>query len=472
MKKSIGEERIEVLDSLKVTNPYSGDIVGEVPCANLTSVRQAIISAQKGAQLSKGLTAFKRSAILEDVVKLLEERKEEFAQLIISEGIKTIREARKEVDRCMSTLKLSAEESSRINGETLSFDSVEGSESKHGYFVKEPLGIITAITPFNDPLNLVAHKLGPAIASGNAVLLKPSDYTPLTAIKLVELFYEAGLPTDIINIITGPIENFGDLLVTDPSVAMVSFTGGLAAAEAISKVAGLKKMSMELGGNAPVIIMDDIDDIDSVAQNCLEGVIWAAGQNCVGVKRIYVQETIFSAFKDKLTTLFSKVKLGPQEDIESDLGPIISENALTKIQSQINELIESGGALIIGGIRIGNCLSPTIIHTPISNELHRQMEIFGPVVIISSFIHLDQAIEAANDSPFGLHAGIFTNSLSTAHKAAKCLQFGGVLVNNSSDFRLDMMPFGGVRSSGIGREGVKYTIEEMTTEKVICFSEK
>ena len=471
LKMLIGEKWVETEEKFPIQNAYSGRTTHYGSCASKKHVEEALTSAEKGKEISKNLSPYVRSQVLTKVVSLLSKRKEEFAKTIVSEGVKTINESRKEVDRCINTLTLCAEEAKRNNGETVPFNAFEGSGNRTGYYVNSPVGIVTAITPFNDPLNLVAHKLGPAVAAGNAIILKPSDFTPISAIKLGELFLEVGLPFHVLNIVTGPLSNFGNTLVTDTRVNMVSFTGGTKSGEGITKVVGIKKVAMELGSSSPVIVMNDID-VDEVAANCLGAITWAAGQNCVGVKRMYIHEDIYDAFKGKLIECAKKVKIGNPEDETTDIGPIISNHAIEEIETSIEELKTSGYTILHGGNRINNVYEPTILEGDFNNPLNGKKEIFGPVATISKISNLEEGIEACNDSLYGLHAGIFTNNVNTAFKATKQIECGGVMVNDTSDYRIDMMPFGGVKQSGIGREGVASAIKEMTTTKVVCFNLK
>ena len=469
MKMLIGENWVESSTKLPVLNPYSGKEMYSVSCADADHVQGALKSAELGKEISRSLSPYNRSEIITRVVSFLKERKEEFTQTIINEGVKTKIEASKEVDRCINTLTLCSEEAKRVTGETIPFGGFTGGVSKTGYYMFDPIGIITAITPFNDPLNLVAHKLGPAIASGNAVILKPSDFTPVSAIKLGELFLEAGLPHHILNIITGPVSNFGNTLITDSRVNMISFTGGTKTGESIIKAAGIKKIAMELGSSSPVIVMDDVD-IENVAENCVRGMTWVAGQNCVGVKRMYVHDTIYDAFKEKVVALSKSIQLGDPNDINTDMGPIITQEAINVIEHSISDLENSGYEVLCGGNRVGNAFEATIIEGKYDHPLNGKQEIFGPVATISRISSLKEGITASNDSPYGLHAGIFTNSIESAFKAVNQLECGGVMVNDSSDYRIDMMPFGGIKQSGIGREGVKSAIREMSTTKIVCFN--
>jgi glyceraldehyde-3-phosphate dehydrogenase (NADP+) len=393
------------------------------------------------------------------------------SNLIATEGIKTIVQARKEVTRALNTMQLSAEEAGRIIGATIPFNAVPGSEDRTGYETKVSIGIVVAITPFNDPLNLVCHKLGPAIAAGNPVILKPSDYTPLVAIKFGKILFEAGLPKEMLSIITGSPEMFGDSLISDDRIRLISFTGGVEAAKIIQRKAGLKKIVMELGSNSPVIVLSDADLEDAV-QSCVSGAFFTSGQNCVGVKRIFVEETAYDSFINNFSQLTATLKIGSPLSEDIDIGPIISRESIHQIDKFIAESIAHGAKLISGGKTIGNCYTPTILEADCNNDIANCKEVFGPVVTISKVKNLEEAIACCNKSPFGLHTAIFTNDINNAHKAINELECAGVMINDSTDYRIDAMPFGGVKSSGIGREGVKSAIEAMTETKVVCFKLK
>ena len=313
-----------------ITNPYDGRIVDTVPRGNSADVKEAISIAEKGYETNRNLPTHKRISILKKTAELMQERFDELAVTIASEGSKTITEARKEVGRAINTITISAEEARRLNGETIPFDSAEGSENRVGYYYRFPIGIIGAITPFNDPLNLVAHKLGPAIAGGNAVVLKPATVTPLSALKLAECMLDAGLPGEILSVVTGYGSEIGDAIVTDDRIRMISFTGGVEAGEEIAKKAGLKKIGMELGSNSPVIVLDD-SDLDKAVESCVSGAFWAAGQNCIGVQRIYIQKGIYEKFKANFVEKTKQYKVGPQLDEDTNMGPMITESEAIRV---------------------------------------------------------------------------------------------------------------------------------------------
>ncbi|MDH5468374.1 MAG: aldehyde dehydrogenase family protein, partial [Candidatus Aminicenantes bacterium] len=364
---------------------------------------------------------------------------------------------------------ISAEEARRVVGETIPFDSRQGSENRVGYYYRFPIGIVVAITPFNDPLNLVAHKVGPAVAGGNSVVLKPATVTPLSALKLGEALIEAGLPWKILNIVTGRASKIGDALVTDPRARMISFTGGTEAGLDITKKAGLKKIGMELGSNSPVIVMDDAD-LPQAVELSVSGAFWAVGQNCIGVQRIYIHQAVYDEFEKMFVERTKKMKVGFQLDEDTDMGPMITEEEAARVENWVKEAVESGGVLLTGGKRKGTLFEPTVFKDmPDSAKLNCE-EVFGPVVNLYKVSSLDEALELANSVKYGLHGAIFTRSLEHAFKAIRELDVGGVMVNDSTDYRIDMMPFGGVKWSGLGREGIKFALLEMTEPKLVCFN--
>jgi len=458
----------ERFDTQLVFNPYDGSVVGSVRINSACEIGELVARARRGAALSRSLPRHLRSSILESAAQIVAARSDAFAKTIVREAGKTIRQARKEVSRCVNTLKLSAEEAKRNAGEIVPFDAYVGSGQRQGWFTREPLGIIAAITPYNDPLNLVAHKLGPAIAGGNAVLLKPSELTPLSATGLVEALLEAGLPEEIITMATGDVD-LGRALVSARDVRMVSFTGGFAAGEAITRSAGLKKMAMELGGNAPVIVMADCD-FDRTVESCVSGAFWAAGQNCIGTQRILVQSGIYERFRNAFVAATRHLKAGDPSCEETDVGPMISRQVAERTEAAVNDAVAAGATLLCGNRREGSLYHPTVLEgMPLTCPLWRE-EIFAPVVILAPFETLDQAIDMANDPDYSLHAGIFTNNLSSALDAAGRIDAGGVMINDSSDYRFDAMPFGGFKYGSMGREGVRFAFEDMTQPKVVCIN--
>lgn len=465
----IGERWVDKREKIVVRNPYNDEPVDTVPRGTKEDMKKAVDCAVEGFKIGKNIHVHERIAILMRTAEIIQDKKDEFSRMIATEGSKTIREARKEVDRAVNTITISAEEARRVIGETLPFDSVPGSENRVGYYYRFPVGVIGAITPFNDPLNLVAHKLGPAIAGGNAVVLKPSTVTPLSALKFGEVFLEAGLPRKVLNIVTGHGKDVGVALVSDHRVRMISFTGGVKAGLNIVQSAGLKKIGMKLGSNSPCIVMDDAD-IDKAVKLCVSGAFSAAGQNCIGVQRILIHDNVYDDFTSKFISSVGKLRVGCQLDEESDMGPMISEKEAIRVENWVDEAVSKGAQLLIGGKRQKSICFPTVLADIPRGVNVDCEEVFGPVACLYRFGSLDEAIEKANGVRFGLHAGIFTQNIENAFKAIKELDVGGVMVNDSSDYRVDLMPFGGVKYSGLGREGVKYSLMEMTEPKVVCFN--
>lgn len=459
---------IDKEDVIEVLNPQDHSLISTVPSASTEDILHAIEEAKVGAKIAAALPVHERMSILNKAAAYIEANHKEYAVTIALEGSKTIREAKAEVKRCIQTLKISAEETRRIHGETIPFDQAEGSEDRVGYYYRFPIGIVAAITPFNDPLNLVAHKVGPAIASGNAIIVKPATVTPLSALMLAEAFEHAGLPPKVLSVITGKGSVIGDLLVTHPAIRMVSFTGGLETGEDIAKKAGLKKISMELGSNSPVIVLNDAD-IDAAVKSTVSGAFYAAGQNCLGVQRIYIQEEVYETFSSRFVDHVSQYKVGDKMMTTTDMGPMITETEAMRVESWVDEAIAMGAKRLAGGNREGAFYPPTVLTDVSPDCTIAKQEIFGPVVLLDPIADLESGIEKANDVNYGLQAGIFTSNLHHAFEAIGKMDVGGIMINDSSDYRIDGMPFGGVKGSGIGREGVKFTIQEMTEPKVVSF---
>jgi len=464
----IAGEWVSRTKTIKVFDPQDNRLIATVPAANEDDVLHTIEEAKNGAKIASDMSTHERITILNRAADWIYEHKEKFATTIACEGSKTIKEARKEVLRCIETLRISAEEARRINGETILFDQMPGSEDRMGYYYRFPVGIIVAITPFNDPLNLVAHKVGPAIAAGNAIIVKPAPATPLSALLLAEAFENAGLPPKVLSVITGYPSDMGESLITHPAIRMISFTGGLSTGQAIMQKAGMKKFSMELGSNSPVIVLEDAN-LEEAVESTVSGAFWAAGQNCLGVQRVYVQEGIYQDFVGRFLTRTLKYRVGNKFLEDTDMGPMISEKEAKRVESWVNEAVESGAKLLCGGKRKGSFYYPTVLENVSADCKLATEEVFGPVVSLYSVPDLDTAIFKSNNVGFGLQAGIFTQNLDYALGAVRKLEVGGVIVNDSSDYRIDAMPFGGVKGSGIGREGIKFALQEMTEPKVVCF---
>jgi len=469
MQMLLNGQWVERRQVIEVCDPQDGSLVDTVPLASRDDMRAAIAAAEEGFLRAREMPTHERMRVLNDAAATIEDEHEAFARTIAREGIKTIREARKEVTRCIETLRVSAEEARRLSGETVPFDQMPGSENRVGYFRREPIGIIGAITPFNDPLNLVAHKVGPALAGGNAIIVKPDSKTPLSALKLGRAIHDAGLPPGVLQVITGQGSEVGDTLVVDPRIRMLSFTGGLDTGLKIMSKVGLKKVGMELGSNSPVIVMSDADLQHAVEAN-VSGAFWAAGQNCLHVQRLLVHDAVYDDFCEGFVSKTEGYRVGDKLDEGSDMGPLIDEQAALRVEALVQQALEDGATLLTGGERWGTFYAPTVLaglpeHTPLAQE-----EVYGPVTILYRFQKLDEAIERANDVEYGLQAAVFTNDLNTAFHVADRLHCGGVMVNDSTDYRIDAMPFGGVKGSGLGREGVHFALQEMTEPKLICFN--
>ncbi|RKX24533.1 MAG: aldehyde dehydrogenase [Candidatus Zixiibacteriota bacterium] len=469
MKMLLNGQWVDRDDKIDVIDPFDNSVIDTVPSANNADVETALSAAVKGFEISKRMSVYDRAQILYKAAQIISSRLEEFATIIAREGSKTINEARKEAGRCVNTMTCSAEESKRILGETIPWDSFPGGEKRRGFYYRFPIGVVLAITPFNDPLNLVAHKLGPAIAAGNSVILKPATVTPLSAIKLVEALVEAGLPPQVIQCITGIGSKIGDPLVSDERVRMVSFTGGVEAGKHIAGKAGIKKIGMELGSDSPVIVWKDAD-LKLAVESCVSGSFWAAGQNCIGVQRLLVHKDIYDEFKTQFVELTKKYKIGDKLKEDTDMGPMITENEAKRVEKWVKEASDKGAKVLTGGGRKGALVEPTVLeNVPADATIHYE-EVFGPTVNLYPVDDLDKAIAEANSLPYGLLAAIFTRDVEVAFKAAYELDCGGVMINDSTDYRLDSMPFGGVKYSGLGREGLKFSLQEMTEPKVVCFN--
>jgi len=468
MDMLIGGKRVSGTKRIEVHYPYTGEIVDTIPVATAEEIDQTITMAEKGKRLMKELPIHKRVDILMKTAELLDKNKNEIASLLVHEAGKTIMDSRDEVVRTAELFRYTAEEAKRIHGETLPFSSLKGSENKVGYFVKEPVGIVVAIAPFNVPLALMAHKIAPAIAAGNAIIMKPASQTSMNTIRMGELLVEAGMPPEAISVLTGGGSVVGDALVKDPRVRMVSFTGSLETGKRISANAGIKKLSLELGSNSAMIVTENAD-VDKAAQSAVNGGFQNAGQVCISVQRVFVHEKIYDEFVSKTVEKARTFKYGNPELETSEMGPVVDENNAKRIIEWINEAVSHGAKLVTGGERNYTLIPPTIlIDVPLNTKMMTN-ELFGPAIGVRKFKKLDEAIELVNSSQYGLQAAIFTRDIKEAFKAANGIEAGGVMINEGPRYRADFMPYGGYKNSGIGREGVKFAIDEMSELKVVCF---
>ncbi|WP_077613888.1 aldehyde dehydrogenase family protein [Caenibacillus caldisaponilyticus] len=448
-----------------VKNPYTGEVIGEQRLATEKDVDNALAAADRAKKEIAEIPVYERAKILKKASALLEERKGEFALHISEELGKPLKNTLDEVSRSVETLEVSAEEAKRLIGETIPGDASQRGAKAMAMTFRVPVGVVAAITPFNAPLNLICHKIGPAFAAGNSVVLKPAPQTPLIATELLKLLLEAGLPKNAINMVLGGVD-VGRQIVKDDRVNVISFTGGVTAARNIAALAGMKKVLLELGGNAATIVNDDAD-LERAADLCARTGYSNSGQSCISVQRIYVHETVLEPFTKLLKKKVESLKIGDPRSKETDVGSMVDEKAAERVMSWIKEAVQSGAEVVTGAERQGATVKPTILLNPPKEAKVVCQEVFGPLVSIIPFRTIDEAIAAVNDSSFGLQAGLFTNKMDVVFKVAKELEVGGVVVNGTSNFRLDHWPYGGVKESGIGREGPRFAIQEMTDMKMI-----
>lgn len=450
-------------------SPYSKEVLCEIASASEEEVDQAIRAATEAQRKMRKLPAYQRAAILEELSSLLASRKEEAARLIALEAAKPISTARTEVERTIQTYKFSAEEAKQSHGEVVPLDATKGGKNRNGYTKYEPLGVIGAITPFNFPMNLVAHKVGPAIAAGNTIVLKPASQTPLSAYFLAELLEQAGLPNGAFNVVTGKGRIVGNRIVEDDRVKMVTFTGSPEVGKEIRGKAGLKKVTLELGSNAAVILDKEID-IEPVISRCVTGAFSFQGQVCISLQRIYVHEAQYDLFVDRFVERTKQLVVGDPLNEETDVSSLISAPDVTRALEWIEEAVQGGATIGAGGTNKGQALLPTVLLNVKPDMKVSCQEVFAPIVIIDKISSVEEGIEKVNDSRFGLQAGLYTNHMSTALDAADSLEAGGVIINDIPTFRVDNMPYGGVKESGTGKEGVKYSFEEMSQMKLVVFN--
>lgn len=460
---------VETKNYTPLYSPYSKEKLADIASADLAETELAIEAAVRCKPVMRSMPAHQRASILETVSRLLEQRREEAARLIALEAAKPIKAALIEVDRTIQTYKLAGEEAKRIHGETLAMDAVPGGEGRFAYTVREPLGVVGAVTPFNFPMNLVAHKLGPAIAAGNTVVLKPAGQTPLSAFFIAELFSEAGLPAGALNVVTGAGRVIGDKIVEDPRVDVITFTGSPSVGKSIRAKAGLKRVTLELGSNSAVIVDSDVR-IDSIIARCVTGAFSFQGQVCISLQRMYVLEDRYDEFVEKFVAAAKHLKLGDPLDADTDVSAMISERETERAVEWIQEAAQRGATVALGGTAEGGILAPTVLLNVPPDAQVSCKEVFAPIVLINKVSSVEEAVDWVNHSVYGLQAGIYTDNLHTAMNAIDKLHVGGVMINDIPTFRLDHMPYGGVKESGVGREGVKYAVEELTELKLVVFN--
>ncbi len=452
----------------EIRNPYDGEVVGVVPVADADDADLAITAAVEGARAMRALSAFERSEILRRAADATQHAVEELARTIALEVGKPLTEARGEAARIPALLRTSASEGARMHGETVPADSAANGRGTLAFTIRQPCGVVVAISPFNYPALLVAHKLGPALAAGNAVVVKPARQTPLTALFLTRVLLEAGLPENAIQCLTGSGSELGPVLCADPRVRKISFTGSTAVGVTITRVAGVKRLSLELGANCPLIVLPDAD-LDRVAAATVTGGFVNAGQVCISVQRVLVAREVYGDFIERLTPLVEGLRTGHPLDAQTGLGPVISEVEAMRVERTIREAVEAGATLVTGGERDGAVVAPSILGDvdPLL-EISRS-ELFGPAVALTPVSGIDEAIALANDSDYGLGAGLFTSDLDSALRFATEVDCGSIQINSSPLWRSDPMPYGGLKGSGIGKEGPRSAIEEMTELKTVVF---
>jgi len=464
----IGDEPVRTPKVRTINLPYDGTPVADVYDADAATVDRAIVVAQAGAEAMAALSQYERAELLQRMRSLLERDAEEFARLVTLETGKTIREARGEVARAQQTLAASADAARNLRGEVVPMEAAPTGKGRWAMTVREPLGVIAAITPFNFPLNLGLHKIGPALAAGNSVVHKPSENTPLSALRLARLAAEAGAPKGAYNVVTGPGEETGRQLVDDPRVAMITFTGSAEVGRQIRAAAGLRRTTLEMGSNSSVILEPDCD-LDLLLPRCVAGGYALAGQVCISVQNIYVHESIADDFTQRFVARARALKIGHPLEESTDMASLISVAAAERVESWIKRACARGARLLTGGTRRGAIIEPAVLADVPADDDVCCKEVFGPLVVLHRYSRLDEAIDAVNTGEYGLQAGLCTRDLGRAFQAARKLHVGGVIVNDVPAFRVDLMPYGGTKMSGVGREGPHYSVEEMTELKLICW---
>ena len=468
MRMYINGQWIDKAETIPVFNPFDQSVLDTVPRGTAADVDLAITSAVRGAKAMAKLTAYERYAILHRTAELMAERLEDLGQTITKEEGKVIAEGRGEVQRAIQTITTSSEEAKRLHGETVPLDAAPGNMNQFGFTMRVPVGVVAAISPFNFPLNLVCHKVGPALAAGNSVVLKPAGDTPLSALKLTEILLEAGLPAEGIQCVTGPGGEIGDVLTGDPRVRKITFTGSMEIGERICRNAGIKKVTMELGSNSPLIVMSDAD-IEKVAAATVAGGFANAGQVCISTQRVFADRRIYADFLDALVAPTEAFSMGNPLDEAIRMGPMIRASDADRVGEWISEAVQGGARILVGGDHEGTMHAPTVVADAKPEMKVSREELFGPAVAVSAFSDIDEAIAMANDSRFGLAAGIFTQNVDWAMRFAKEVESGNLHINSSPQWRTDLMPYGGLKDSGMGKEGPAYAVHEMTELKMVVF---
>jgi glyceraldehyde-3-phosphate dehydrogenase (NADP+) len=468
MKLFIAGKWVDKPKKIEVRNPYDNSVIDTVPRADAEDLEAALAFAARGAKVMAGLSAYDRWKILRKAADLMAARNDELGQTISKEEGKVIAEGRGEANRAVETMMGSAEEAKRLHGETVPLDADPTGGGKFGFTLRVPCGVVAAIAPFNFPLNLVAHKVGPALAAGNSVIVKPASDTPLSALKLTEILLEAGLPPEGIQCITGPGGEIGDALVADRRVRKVTFTGSRDIGDRICHMAGIKKVTMELGSNAPLIIMSDAD-LNKAATAIAATGYGNAGQTCISTQRVLAAKKIYGDLLNMLKPKVEALTTGNQLEDRSKVGPMVKESEAQRVEQWIDEAVAGGARLVAGGGRRGAIYFPAVVADVHPDMRISRDELFGPAVGVTPFETIEEALALANDSMYGLSAGIFTENLEWAMKFAREAEAGNLHVNWGTQWRVDLMPYGGLKDSGFGKEGPRYAVQEMSELKMVVF---
>ncbi|MEH7083621.1 aldehyde dehydrogenase family protein [Neobacillus drentensis] len=451
-------------------SPYSKEVIAKIPQATREEVEQVIEIAYNTRKQMEELTAYERAAILEHIAQLFIENRQKAAEIISLEAAKPMKIALGEIDRTVETYKFAAEEAKRLTGEMIPMDAAKNGANRFGYTIEQPIGVIGAITPFNFPQNLVAHKVGPAIAAGNTIILKPASQTPLSALFLAELIDQTALPKGAFNVITGSGRTVGDALVTSEKVKMITFTGSPSVGIGIRNKAGLKKVALELGSNAGLIIDKNVD-LSQIVPKCVTGAFSNQGQICISLQRTYVMDELFDEFIEQFAAAAKQLVIGSPLAETTDISAMINHDEQDRALSWVQEAVQNGAEIVTGGKIENGVFLPTILTNVDSTLKVSCQEVFAPIVVVNRISSVEEGIEAINDSNYGLQAGIFTNDIQTAFKASKEFEVGGVMINDIPTYRVDQMPYGGVKESGTGKEGLKYAIHEMTETKLVVWNQ-
>jgi acyl-CoA reductase-like NAD-dependent aldehyde dehydrogenase len=466
----IGGEWIETGDMVEVRSPFDESLVAVVHRAGAKEIEAAIARATAAFQSTRKMPVWKRAEGLEKISAAIAARREDFAQTIALEAGKPLKTARAEVDRSVFTFKVAAEESKRIYGEIIPLDWLPGTEGREAHVRHVPLGPIAGISPFNFPLNLVAHKVAPALAAGDSIIIRPASQTPVSALKLAEIILEAGFPEGTFSVVPSTTQS-ATALVEDDRIRLLTFTGSPAVGWALKGRAGRKRVTLELGGNAGVIVHHDAD-LNYAAERVAWGGFSFAGQSCISVQRVYVHDDVYEAFVDNFVRRVKALKVGDPLDETTDVGPMIDSGATERVEAWVEEAKQNGAQVLAGGTRKDNLWQPTVLSNLQPTMLVSCQEVFAPLVGLYRYSHVQEAIAAVDESDFGLQAGLFTNDLNIIQAAFNHIEVGGLMVNDVSTFRIDHMPYGGVKQSGLGREGLRYAIEEMSELKLLTYNSR